>query len=296
MHYDEFKKILDEIKFTEKIYEIARFIDPISKKVLIYKNSAFTIEENCYSFWNKDRQCANCISIRAFNENETFIKIECSKEKIYILIATPAVIGNKKIVIELIKDITDSLVFESNKKYNIESEIYSLIQNLDAFSLKDTLTGVYNRRYVNEKLPLNIYSANILEQNLSVIITDIDYFKNVNDTYGHLAGDIALKYFAETLSECLKRDSDWIARFGGDEFLICLPNSNTENAIEIAERMRKLIEGREIIYNDKTIKITASFGISVLKHRSNVSLDDLIFIADKKLYLAKNKGRNRIEF
>ncbi len=96
------------------------------------------------------------------------------------------------------------------------SEIYDMIDSMSNLALKDTLTGIYNRRYINEKLPVDLISASLSEQSLSIIMVDIYFFKKINDTYGHLTGDCTLKIFAETLSGCIRRESDWVSRYGGE--------------------------------------------------------------------------------
>ena len=93
---------------------------------------------------------------------------------------------------------------------------------MNKVAYSDPLTGIYNRRYVIEKFPVDLINAALLTKGISIIMVDIDYFKVVNDKYGHLAGDQTLKKVAETLSGCIKRGSDWIARYGGEEFLVCM--------------------------------------------------------------------------
>lgn len=297
MYENDFADVFEKINIHNKIYETTRFVDPMMKKVIIYKNKNITeLDTSCFNFWENNESCKNCISMRSYNENEIFIKIEYSNHKIYMVTAIPVNIENRTLVIELISDITNSLVFESNKNYNIESGIHSLIENMNSLALNDALTGVFNKRFINEKLPLNFLSAILLEQNISVIITDIDHFKKVNDTYGHLAGDYILKCFAETLSVHLKRESDWIARFGGEEFLICLPDANLEKSVEIAEILRKSVESKEFKFDNAKIKITASFGVCCMKPNNKNKADEIISCADKKLYLAKDNGRNRVEY
>lgn len=203
-------------------------------------------------------------------------------------------LSNRRIVIELLKNTTDVMAFGNGN----HSEIYEMIDSMSNLALKDTLTGIYNRRYINEKLPVDIVSASLSEQSLSIIMADIDFFKKVNDTYGHLAGDCTLKGFADILSGCIRRESDWVSRYGGEEFLICLPGASVEKAIEIAEHIRSNVENNAILCGEHTIRITASFGVCSIKPApgaSGVSVENLIESADNKLYLAKNKGRNRVE-
>ncbi len=199
-------------------------------------------------------------------------------------------------MVELLKDTTDSIVFGASKENDEnKSEMYALIDSLNKLALKDPLTGIYNRRYIDEKLPVDLISALLSDQSLSILIADIDFFKKINDTYGHLTGDYTLKSFADILTRCIKRGSDWVARYGGEEFLVCLPGAKLERAVEIAEAMRKAIEENVIIHGEHTIKITASFGVCSIKPTPGFNIESLIECADKKLYVAKNNGRNRVE-
>ena len=203
-------------------------------------------------------------------------------------------LSNRKIVFELLKDTTEKFFLGKGN----HSEIYEMIDSMNNLALRDTLTGIYNRRYINEKLPVDIISASLSEQSLSIIMVDIDFFKKVNDIYGHLTGDCTLKSFAETLSGCIRRESDWVSRYGGEEFLICLPGADIEKAKELAENIRRTVENKVIICGEHTVKITASFGVYSIKPAPGapgVSVENLIESVDKKLYVAKNNGRNRVE-
>lgn len=295
--YTEIQKIFSQIEILEKMFDFLRIVDPLTKKVITYyKNDTMSeMEHKCFKFWGKDTVCDNCVSMRAFNENQTFMKIDyTSNDEIYMTTAMPVELSNRRLVMELLKNITNSMIFE-NKKTDKSSEIYELIDSINYLALKDELTGVYNKRYINERLPVDLLTAALSGQSLSVIMADIDFFKKVNDNYGHLTGDYVLKSFAETLSQCVKRDSDWVARFGGEEFLICLPGASLGKAVEIAEYMRKSIEKKEIPCGTQTIKITSSFGVCCMIPAHHNNFEDLIECADRKLYTAKNNGRNRVE-
>ena len=174
---------------------------------------------------------------------------------------------------------------------SVVTEIHSMIDNMNNLALKDPLTQIYNRRYMEEKLPIDLVNSVLLSQPLSIIMADIDFFKKVNDTYGHLTGDCVLKSFTETISECIKRGSDWIARYGGEEFVVCLPGANLERAKELAEQMRKSIEEKSINCGENKIKITASFGVcsANVKTTQSESIKELIQRVDDKLYLPKLK-------
>jgi diguanylate cyclase (GGDEF)-like protein len=195
----------------------------------------------------------------------------------------------------MLNDSTDTLIY-GNIYQGSDSEVYDMIDSMNNLALRDPLTGVYNKRYINEKLPINIIAAALSEQEISIIMADIDYFKMVNDNYGHLAGDEILKSFAAILSDCLKRESDWVARFGGEEFLVCLPGASRDKALDIAESMRSKVEAEEFHVKDNNIRITSSFGVASIKPVTGTNTQSLIDCADEKLYAAKNNGRNRVEY
>ncbi len=297
MYDREIHEVIDKLAVFNKMYDIMRFVDPVNKKNIKFNSSSDVIEGsvNCFDFWGKSKACDNCISIRAFNENQTFIKVDYSHEKVFLITAIPFEFEGRRVVIELLKDTTNSFIFENGEKI-FSSGIYTMIDIINTQVLKDPLTEIYNRRYINEKLPIDLINAVLAEREIAIIMADIDFFKKVNDTYGHLAGDEVLKFFASTISGCLKRESDWVARFGGEEFLICLPGVGIKESVEIAEIMRKELESKEIIVGEKIIKITASFGVSCIKATQGSTIEKLIDDADKKLYLAKDNGRNRVEY
>lgn len=154
---------------------------------------------------------------------------------------------------------------------------------------KDSLTGLYNRRHLDEHLKIEIGRA--LRQNLpcSVLLFDIDNFKLVNDTHGHDGGDYVLKSLSER-SKVVLRQEDIFARYGGEEFVIILPNIDEHAAEQAAERMRSLVENLEFIFGNKKIPITISVGVATYPKNGN----DVITCADKALYFAKETGRNRV--
>ncbi len=158
---------------------------------------------------------------------------------------------------------------------------------LKQISIRDELTGLYNRRYFNEILKKEAQRAFRYKEPLSMIMYDIDHFKRVNDTYGHMVGDEVLKKLSEIIKSNV-RNSDYIFRTGGEEFTILLPGTDLEKAYKVAEKLRKRIEN-EIF--DKVGKITISLGVA--QYSENESTDNFIRRTDKALYFSKENGRNR---
>lgn len=165
--------------------------------------------------------------------------------------------------------------------------------HLENLAFIDSLTRIYNRRYFMNEAERTIKDCKENNQKLSIILMDIDKFKDINDTYGHLVGDEVLRIVAER-SKNIIRKKETIARYGGEEFIILLPNANIKEAIATSQRIRKNISSNKFRTDDHMIKVTASFGVSSLTDQNN-TLEDMIRKADAALYLAKNNGRNRVE-
>lgn len=164
-------------------------------------------------------------------------------------------------------------------------------QYLNTLALKDTLTGMNNRRGLDYMLDSIIPSLNRENRCFSVITIDIDFFKKINDTYGHDGGDIVLSEFAK-LIKSTHRNNDISCRFGGEEFVIVLPDTNKENSMVMAEKLRKNIEENSIFLNNIAVNITASFGVATSCDK--IEIDALIKDSDKALYIAKYAGRNMV--
>ena len=178
----------------------------------------------------------------------------------------------------------------------LEKSLKDANEEIRILSITDPLTGTYNRGYLTERLPQEIKRAKRYSRALSIIICDIDHFKNVNDTYGHLVGDEVLKDFAQCIRHSIRHDVDWMARYGGEEFLIVLPETEVNGATAMAERLRGELSQRVTDAQDKKISITASFGVAGFSPDTpdeRISPEALIKKADKYLYQAKRDGRNR---
>ena len=154
--------------------------------------------------------------------------------------------------------------------------------------LTDWLTGVANRRHLDERLKCELVRCQRYGGHLSIVMADLDHFKQVNDTHGHDAGDTVISVFANIISDTV-RNTDFVSRYGGEEFLIILPETNEDGALQLTERIRTLLAGRRI--PPLPIPVTASFGITSANPTDN--LDSLLRRADQALYQAKESGRNR---
>lgn len=191
-----------------------------------------------------------------------------------------------------------TIVDKLEKKYYVAfkqdiTERTKLMENV----YLDSTTNLYNRRYLDEQLSPAVVNALDTKQPLSVIFIDLDYFKEINDQYGHSAGDKIISSISIILKTCISEDKDWIARFGGDEFFICLPNKNIDKARYIAKKIRRAIEKEKFEIDTTTVLLTCSMGIEVVDGLNGIeSANQLFEIADKKLYSAKHLGKNQIMY
>ena len=160
-------------------------------------------------------------------------------------------------------------------------------------SVRDFLTGLYNRRYLFDFLDIEVNRVQRYGAFFSVLMFDIDYFKKVNDTYGHQGGDLVLKALSKKATE-MKRSTDIVARYGGEEFVMVLPQTDMRGAVAFAERLRTAIECMEVPDNDRIVKITASIGVATYGPQSRMTINEFIEVADRALYDAKKSGRNRV--
>lgn len=158
---------------------------------------------------------------------------------------------------------------------------------------RDALTRIYNRHSFEERLIYEIKRRRRYDHDLSLLMVDLDHFKQVNDTYGHKAGDMVLRKVGEILTETF-RGTDLPARYGGEEFVVLLPHTSEEDAWKLAERVRESIQACEFHFDGQSFAVTASIGVASVEAGALTKDDDLIVKADKALYEAKHNGRNMV--
>lgn len=178
--------------------------------------------------------------------------------------------------------------------YELNQKLLLAQRTLEYQATHDALTGIYNRGAITEHLEAQIARAKRLNQPLGVVVLDVDHFKRFNDTYGHVAGDTVLKAVAAKMKECL-REYDYIGRYGGEEFLVVLGDSDYEMAVKAAERLNLAVRNDAVVFGDKQLAVTISAGVAVAENCTGLNSDKIISAADQELYKAKSGGRNRVE-
>ena len=253
----------------------------------------------CYkSFYSPPREkiCDYCPTIKAFKTGEIHSSEAdvCADGKIYNVIATPVKDekGNVTYVVETVEDITERKKTEEKLEI-LNKELLKSNRRLRQLSLKDPGTGLYNHRYLEEIIEAEFHRAQRYAHSISVIMLDIDYFKSINDVYGHQFGDLVLKQFARQLKQMVRR-YDTVIRFGGEEFIIISPGTDRSIALILAQRLLEAIE----LYNfgDKkhTVRLQLSIAVASYPDDKIVSGMDLIEVSDHILNKAKEYGGNRV--
>ncbi|MBI4715302.1 MAG: GGDEF domain-containing protein [Nitrospirae bacterium] len=191
-----------------------------------------------------------------------------------------------------IKRFKEELELEIQERKRAQEILKELRAQLREQAIRDPLTGLFNRRYLNEIFDRELVHAKRDRRTISVILGDLDFFKNVNNFYGQPAGDSVLNTFG-TLMKSHSRSKDICCRFGGEEFLLVLFDMKVDGALARAERLRAIFENNPIIHEEFVIRTTASFGVAVFPDHGETA-DLLIAAADTALYAAKNAGRNTV--
>lgn len=185
---------------------------------------------------------------------------------------------------------TGNVIFKYLEKGNIEALTN---QAMYEKANRDALTGAYSKGSLLEKGPEAIKRSELLNEELSVIVFDIDHFKRINDTFGHPAGDYVLKELAKVVSSKLIRSNDYFARYGGEEFVLILSGATAKMAGEISERIRQTIESHKFQYENNIIPVTISVGV-VTKSTNDTDWSELFDRVDKAMYNSKQTGRNKV--
>jgi diguanylate cyclase (GGDEF)-like protein/PAS domain S-box-containing protein len=286
-----FDSIHDPLSIVDNGYKIIEVNEAYSR--LKGKAAEDLLGRSCYeALHGRNNICEECVVEKTFKSADP-----CAKEKrvtapdgseVWMEIYTyPVFDVNGKVshVIEYARDITDRKMMEEEKK--------QLIKKLNHLSTTDSLTGLLNRRALNDLLDHEIDRANRYSSDLSLLICDIDRFKQINDTYGHTAGDQALRAISETFKSALRK-ADILGRWGGDEFMIILPETSLKGAKKLAEKIRSSVETTAVeLPERKVVRLSTSIGVASCCAPAE-NIDTIVARADAALYASKQAGRNTV--
>lgn len=267
----EFSKIKASYKYDEDIFGKALELEEIIYIPDIHK-------ETSYQFFQGEPQAGAFLVIPILIGRNRPFGVLSLHRKTADSFSKPEINLFKKITLEIAKVLDKTLLFQHTKE----------------LSITDDLTGLYNRRYFNQRFEREVLRARRYNRPLTVVMVDIDYFKHYNDINGHLLGDEILKKVA-TLLESNLRKADIVARYGGEEFVIILPEIDKQQADQVAEKLRRTIEVRSFPKEQfqPNKNLTISLGLATLPDDSS-NAKELLDLADRALYQAKGEGRNRV--
>ena len=217
-------------------FDYYRLVDPRDHRVFAYDRDGdrlIEVDGPCYQLWNQDDPCLNCSSRACLTMQDAVFKIEYLDGRVLHVTSVPMDIEGAELVLELIKDVTDSLlVADIEVRDNIE--ITQMITKFNELAVRDGFTKLYNKTFINNELESLVQAARggSPAGEAAVVLLDIDGFKQINDTYGHIAGDDALQYFASKMRSFSRSFDGWVGRFGGDEFVLCAPKGLSEGDLE----------------------------------------------------------------
>lgn len=265
------EEVEEQVRCLKKIFDVVRFLD--AETLHLVSNDEHETMCECYEFWKKDHRCENCISKRVAEQKKEKTKLEYVDTDLYQVISRYLEVDGKGYVMELVRKLDDESLIDTEGSRKLIDRLTGLKSKL----YEDVLTGAYNRRYFEEEVK-NIGKA------VGVAIIDLDDFKVYNDTYGHSVGDIALSTTASVIRQCIRK-SDILIRYGGDEFLLVLPEVKEDILDEKLQQIQRKIHATEIPgYPD--IHLSVSIGGIVSE---DGSVEEAVAKADRLMYHAKNK-------
>lgn len=280
------EKVKEKLSLTENMYDSIRIIDPVNKTIINIKNDEIKrFKGNCYDILNKGRICSNCTSMRAKAEEDTFIKIECILNKVTLIISTSVIRNEDIYVVEILKDISS----HKGKILDIDDNAVNIMINrMNEKIIRDDLTGIYNRIYIEERLPVDINNSIKNKTLFFVIMIEIDNLKKINDKYGQTIGAKILKNCTESISDSVDKNSSWLGRYSDNKFIIGLNNIDKEKVSEILEQIRNLLEDNPFKYNDKIFKLKFNFS-NYCSENEITDIKDVLLELEKGIFEEKQK-------
>lgn len=286
-------QLLQEINMLKRFFQYVRVIDPFEETEYVLQESDQTFQKKeyvCFRYGYDKKRCKQCINELTIKDNKEYSKYEFYNGKLYLVLSYPIQYEGRNLALELIK------VMEGEKALDISGfDVKRYLNQIKEERFTDILTGVLNRRYIIEVFPKLITDLIRKNENLCLAMVDVDHFKQINDTVGHMGGDEAIRYVASFLQgrtrACM---GDFVARFGGDEFILVFQNITFHEAKELLLELESDMKGLQFQYEETSFSISLSVGACCLNEIKEKKVDELLTLADKRLYLAKKRGRGCI--
>ncbi|MDD4851475.1 MAG: EAL domain-containing protein, partial [Gemmiger sp.] len=276
-----------EMNRLRRYFDVVRLVDPAKTRVLSNCAEADCELHSCYSVWGKPQRCNNCISLRAARQKATLNKLEYSSSGLYFVISQYVSRNGQEGVLELVVKLDDAYVDNIFDR----DLLYMKLETLNREIETDELTGLYNRRHIDRTLAQYLAQAQSAGRSMQLAMIDIDGLKQINDTYGHLFGDAAIKKIADVLrAEMSMAEGDFIARYGGDEFLVVRRNVEKAAFANQLRRATQTVAAAQLADNP-AIALGISVGCVGIQEIPGCDTTALLQKADERMYRAKMQGR-----
>jgi putative two-component system response regulator len=285
------KRLLDRTELTE-LFDVYRLVNPDTHEVYDYQDGTLvpTARSSCFDIWQRDNPCCNCTSYRALHENKTIVKLECSPSQTFLIDSMPIVIQGQELVLELAKNVDDSLLVNFGDNED-NTDIIHLIARMNTMIFSDSFTGLYNKKYFLSMLPKVLQQSIADKTDYCGAIFDIDTFKRINDTYGHQTGDQVIMFIAEQFKAIADKDHVRAARIGGDEFYLGFDGYGEERARSICKNLCATVKSHRFDKNGEAFTATISYGLVKFDGENPPDISSYLDMIDKQMYEAKRRSR-----
>ncbi len=287
------EEIEKEIYYARKIFDSVRLVDPIERKVCELETCGISrTGYSCFHVWQKSDACENCLSARALVEQNRYTKFEFSGKDVYFVVLRYVNVEGCELVLENAVKLEDRNFFKTNNE-----TVHSFFHKFELATAKlytDELTGAYNRKYLNEQLPIALKKTAQLGTDMALAIVDIDNFKSINDNWGHPVGDEVLVGVVNHLKNGLRSTGgDYVVRYGGDEFIVVFYDITCHTFLK---RLEEYLTTASAVVSEIEVLNQLSFSIGgVMASECDVLTPKrLIGLADERLYQSKNNGKSCI--
>lgn len=272
---------------TDTIFELYRLVNPETNEVFQYRgDELFQTGQRCYDIWNRTRPCRNCISKRACGQGLQVMKMEYLKGRVHLIWAVPVTLPDKKVYsLELARDVTDSMMV-NDILHQDNTDITSLILEFNEIAIKDSFTGLYNKQYIENELPLVIRRAKREECQITAAIVDVDRFKQVNDRYGHRTGDEVIQILCGYIRGAVDCGESWAARMGGDEFLLVFEQP-LSGAQQRCDELSRRFAAHSFGGGKSPFQVTVSIGLE--QYQPGWDAGAFLEQVDQRMYEAKGR-------
>lgn len=275
------------------IFEYYRVVDPDTHLIYDYQDGCLVnTGEICYAIWKRDTPCRNCISRQVCRDGQQMMKMEYLEDQVMLILSVPIILEGRPYALELVKDVTRSMTFY-NVKTNEHTGIMQAILTMNEAVNRDAFTGLYNKLFITEQLSKEIGWALETGSSLTAAVMDIDHFKEVNDRYGHMAGDRVLKGIVECIRAAMADRDGWAGRMGGDEFFLLFRDMEEPEAEDLCRRLSDRIAARQMEYGEERFRVTVSIGVRAFDPKVHTPEGYLNSI-DQAMYGKKRERSGRV--